>query len=81
MMTSYGIEVNLTDRQLLAARQTIRRHYSITDITDQQIYEEIANLKRKNGDFDNLDGELAAALEVRAGISFDEKVICRGSRA
>ena len=55
----------MTPQQMEVAARKIRRHYKLSrKVTDVEVLAEVANLKRKAGDYDDLDGPLAASLET-----------------
>jgi hypothetical protein len=57
--------VDLTKPQITSAKIKIRRHYGLKrPVTEKEVLDEIANLRRKKGDFDSKDQALAASLGV-----------------
>ncbi len=59
--------ISLTRSQLEIARKKIKRHYDLgRTVTDQEVYAELTNLQRKNGDFDDLDLQLHSTLRTGA---------------
>lgn len=58
-------KVTINRSQMEQAKNTIKKHYRLNrKVTDKEVLSEVKNLLRKQGDFDDYAGRLAASLQI-----------------